>query len=248
MISKRNTNKPFELLFSTRIPLLFLASTILLSVMGNMVGDLIKSYFGDQQTNLWSYIGICVIALILLLLAIYMAGFFGAKLTARREYRFLDKPNPASRKGLIAFVSLKQRAHLDRAISYHKKTLERVWLIATRESQTLAAQIVTEWDGSAVRFTIIPLQEEWDVFKTKETIDKVYAEQLDGLAEEEAIADFTGGTKPMTVGMIFACLTPTRALQYVPADYGKDGSIRPLDPIEYKFDTRMIGSLGGSTS
>jgi hypothetical protein len=239
----KHDNKSFEQLFNPRIPYLFLASAIALAVMGNMVCDLLKSYFGDGKMKLWYYLGVAVIALAFMFLTIRAAGYFGAKV--QRQYRILDKTNPWPRKGLIAFVSLSQRAHLDRALSYHKKTLEHVWLIATRDSQTLAAQIVADNDGSPVRFSIISLQEEWDVIKAKEVINKIYYEQLDGLAEEDAIADFTGGTKPMTAGMIFACLAPTRALQYVPAEYGEDGYISPLDPIEYKFDTRVIGILAG---
>jgi CRISPR-associated protein (Cas_Cas02710) len=246
-MSKRKTSKTFELFFSPRFPMLFLAGAVLVAVMGNMASDLLKSYFGDERARLWVILVVSSVILFLLVVAIYAAGVFRAMFTSRSLYRFLDKPNPAPRKGLIAFVSLTQRAHLDRAIIYHRETLKRLWLIATQECQVRAAQLVAEYNKQGIQVSIVPLGEEWDLIKAKETVDRIYAEQLDGLAEEDIIADFTGGTKPMTVGMVFACLTPSRSLQYVPAEYVKDRGVMPHDPIEYKFDARMIGTLQGGT-
>jgi CRISPR-associated protein (Cas_Cas02710) len=246
-MSKRNPNKTFELFFSPRFPFLFLLGAVLVAVMGNMASDLLKSYVGDGRLGLWMILVVSSVILFLLVVAIYAAGVFRAMLTSRNVYRFLDKPNPAPRKGLIAFVSLTQRAHLDRAIAYHRETLKRLWLIATQEAQARAAQIVAEYNKSGVQISIVPLSEEWDLIKTKETVDQIFTEQLDGLAEEDVIADFTGGTKPMTVGMVFACLTPSRSLQYVPAEYDRDRGVTPHDPIEYKFDARTIGILSGVT-
>jgi CRISPR-associated protein (Cas_Cas02710) len=246
-MSKRNPNKTFELFFSPRFPFLFLLGAVLVAVMGNMASDLLKSYVGDGRLGLWMIFVVSSVILLLLVAAIYAAGVFRAMLTSRSVYRFLDKPNPAPRKGLIAFVSLTQRAHLDRAIAYHRETLKRLWLIATQEAQARAAQIVAEYNKSGVQISIVPLSEEWDLIKTKETVDQIFTEQLDGLAEEDVIADFTGGTKPMTVGMVFACLTPSRSLQYVPAEYDRDRGMTPHDPIEYKFDARTIGILSGVT-
>jgi hypothetical protein len=244
-MSRRKNRNTFELFFSPRFPILFLFGAVLVGVMGNMASDLLKSYIGDGRLGLWMIFVVSSVILFLLVAAIYAAGVFRAMLTSRNVYRFLDKPNPAPRKGLIAFVSLTQRAHLDKAIGYHRETLKRLWLIATQEAQARAAQIVAEYNKSGVQISIVPLSEEWDLIKTKETVDQIFADQLDGLAEEEIIADFTGGTKPMTVGMVFACLTPSRSLQYVPAEYDRDRGMTPHDPIEYKFDARTIGILSG---
>jgi hypothetical protein len=163
---------------------------------------------------------------------------------ARREYRFLDKPRPAPRRGLIAFVSLKQRAHLEKAMAYHRATLEHVWLIATKEALALAQEIEREYASSALKFSIAPLDEEWDLLKARQVVERIYAEKLGEMKEEDVIADFTGGTKPMTAGMIFACLNPARALEYVPADYRDGQPQTPLDPVEYTFDAKTIGLLG----
>jgi hypothetical protein len=241
---KRNTSETFELFFTPRFPLLFLAGALALAVMGNTTSDLLKSYLGDQPVRLWVIFGISVAALTLLVAAAYAAGLFHAKLLALREYRFLDKPRPAPRKGLIAFTSLKQRAHLEKALAFHRETLQQVWLIATEDSRETAENIRRDYESLGLRFTIVPLEEEWDLIKTRTAIEQIYTERLGALKEEDVIADFTGGTKPMTVGMIFACLNPSRALEYVPADY-RDGEAQSAhDPVEYTFDARTIAQIG----
>ena len=50
-------------------------------------------------------------------------------------------------------------------------------------------------------------------------VDEIYDELgEEGLATADIIADFTGGTKAMTCGMIMACLDEGRDCQYVPQD------------------------------
>jgi len=53
-----------------------------------------------------------------------------------------------------------------------------------------------------------------DTFDQVNRVYRVDASRLQ-LAAEEIIADFTGGTKPMSVGMIMACLPVDRSLEYV---------------------------------
>jgi len=52
-----------------------------------------------------------------------------------------------------------------------------------------------------------------DAQDTFERVNRVYRES--GFDPRDIIADFTGGTKPMTTGMIMACLPPQRELEYV---------------------------------
>lgn len=243
---KRNTSDSFELFFSPRFPLFFLLGALLVAVMGNVASDLVKSYLGDERKWLWLIFIGATAALGLLVYLAHGTGLLRAWLQARQEYRFLDKPSPASRKGLIAYVSLQQRAHLEKAIAHHRGTLAQVWLIATAETQKLAGDIVKDQQLPGVNFAVLALAEPWDPLKAQALIENIYQTSLGALTESEVIADFTGGTKPMTVGMVFACLHPQRALQYVPAAYGKDGDpAKPLEPVEYRFDAQLIGQQAG---
>ena len=246
-MQKRATSEMFELFFTPRFPILFLLGAALLAVIGNIITDLFKSYLGDSQWHLWLILGIVVALLAAVVYLAFAIGFLRARLFTRRAYAVLDIPRPAQRKGLIAFVSLNQRAHLEKAIAYHREALEHVWLIATKDAEAAAYELKRSHETPQLSVDVIPLDNQWDLLRCREVVERVYAERLGALTEEDVIADFTGGTKPMTVGMIFACLTPARKLEYVPAIYDGGGAKEPLDPIEYVFDARSIGTLGTAT-
>jgi len=51
------------------------------------------------------------------------------------------------------------------------------------------------------------------------------------------VADITGGTKPMTVGLLLACLKSDVAIQHVPATYDATGKpVGSLPPIVIKLN------------
>lgn len=56
-------------------------------------------------------------------------------------------------------------------------------------------------------------------------VNKIYDEaEKEGIEEQSIIADYTGGTKSMTSGIILACATPQRRLQFMkPGGYLDDG-------------------------
>lgn len=246
-MQKRATSEVFELFFTPRFPVLFLLGAALLAVIGNVITDLVKSYLGDTQWHLWLILGVAVALLATVVYLALAIGFLRARLFTKREYAVIDIPHPARRKGLIAFVSLTQRAHLEKAIAYHREALERVWLIATKDVEAAAYELKRGYETPQLSVDVISLDNQWDLLRCKEVVERVYRERLGALTEEDVIADFTGGTKPMTVGMIFACMTPARKLEYVPAIYDGGGAKEPLDPIEYVFDARSIGTLGAAT-
>lgn len=56
-------------------------------------------------------------------------------------------------------------------------------------------------------------------------VNSIYEEaERTGIPSEDVIADYTGGTKSMTAGMVLACANPDRLLAFMkPADYLDDG-------------------------
>lgn len=243
---QRQKSKTFELVFNPGFPIFFIPGALMLTLAGNSLYDLLKKRWGDENFGLGLILLLSLIAIGLLLLGAY---YFGAlSLALKREAHIPEnvavKPKPPRRKGLIAFVSLEQRAHLEKAISYHSDRLEHVWLIATGKAEELAAEIKEAQDGYGIKFDIVPLPDEYDVQKAQAVVEGIYSTRLDGIAEDDVTADFTGGTKPMTVGMIFGCLSPRRKLQYVPANR-EGGKLVPLEPIEFNFDRPIVdGSKG----
>ncbi|MEM9567464.1 MAG: hypothetical protein AAF974_04080, partial [Cyanobacteria bacterium P01_E01_bin.34] len=61
----------------------------------------------------------------------------------------------------------------------------------------------------------------------RQLIDEIYteAEQQADLKAPNIIADYTGGTKSMTAGMVLACSEPDRSLEYFASRYDQQGNI-----------------------
>jgi hypothetical protein len=64
---------------------------------------------------------------------------------------------------------------------------------------------------------LVPDESVDDPIYIQKLVNCIYADAQNryGLDESEIIADFTGGTKPMTVGVVLAGITPSRRLQYI---------------------------------
>jgi len=244
---KRSPTQIFELFFTPRFPLYFLLGALALGVAGNMLSDLAKQYFAPngEPWRLGLILAIAIVGLGLLVFLAYSAGAIQRRLVGPAAYRVVDRPHPKPARGLIAFVSLKQREHLERAFHYHGPTLERVWLIATADAEALASEIKAEYETAQRRVTIEPLNDQYELLRAKEVVEHIYRTRLGELPEEAVVADFTGGTKPMAAGMIFACLSPRRSLQYVPARYQDGKAAEPLDPVEYVIDHDAVGISAG---
>ncbi|MBV8857231.1 MAG: DUF1887 family protein [Acidobacteria bacterium] len=204
----------------------------MLTLAGNSLHDLLKKGLGDAPSGLWRILALSAALMILLWLVARRVGALSLTLKpeAPAPERVAAKPKPPPSKGLIALVS--NHEPVEKAIEYHSEMLERVWLIATTASESVAYEIREKYDGLGIKFDIVHLDDEFDVQKAQAVVEGIYASRLDGMAEEDVTADFTGGTKMMTVGMIFGCLSPARRLQYVPANR-EGGGLVPLEPIEY---------------
>ena len=142
-----------------------------------------------------------------------------------REFRL-----PERKRGLIALVS--RADSVMHAVRYHFEKngrLERVWLIPSDErdqekfgpsSIGIAKEIETQCTAlasGANRTLTVEISGEVSPGDAQDTFDHVNRIfRVSGLAADQIIADFTGGTKPMTVGMIMACLPRERDLEYVP--------------------------------
>jgi CRISPR-associated protein (Cas_Cas02710) len=137
---------------------------------------------------------------------------------------------PEGKKGLILLISNQESALF--AVKYHyeiKKTLEKVWLIpsngllvetfgpSTRPTAELIAQecrALAEKEGRPLDVEVHPTGvSPADSQDTFDYVRRIFRE--DSYKAGELIADFTGGTKPMSIGVIMACLPAERELEYV---------------------------------
>ncbi len=137
---------------------------------------------------------------------------------------------PKGKKGLILLASNVNSAAF--AIRYHlieQGTLETVWIIPSDDSAEL--EFGKGSYPTALKVQVASKQLALDISKSlqvhirrsvspadsQDTFDEVNSIfRRSSYKPWEIIADFTGGTKPMSVGMIMACLKSDRELEYVP--------------------------------
>ncbi len=203
----------------------------------NYIGSLLEKFTRDalrvnEQSPLWlTYIPPALVFLVpcSVIVVAYLWQRWKYPLSKLR-WRGGRLVPPAGKKGLILLVSNPESALF--AIKYHyeiKQTLERVWLIPSndlavetfgpstrptaelieKECQALAAK-----DGRPLAVEVHPTGvSPADSQDTFDYVRRIFRES--GYEADELIADFTGGTKPMSVGVIMACLPAERELEYV---------------------------------
>jgi hypothetical protein len=196
----------------------------------NLIATLIAVASGD-----WRWLSLWVLSMIALVLGLYMI---------RRQSEPLilvpENEQPMKQRGLIILVGtgrpgedpMKQSAGI--AITYHSALpgegagLKTCWLVASGgEGGALpVAQTLKKQCESRQVTAFIHETDAFDVQATYEVVQKIYADEVPraGLAEQEVIADITGGTKPMTVGMALAC-GDRRSMQYM---YGRKEGIASI--------------------
>jgi len=156
-------------------------------------------------------------------------------------------PLTTTRPGLIAAMSPKANSPAEVAIFHHWNNgqtphLKHCWLICTHKSLPYAQDMIKKLTDKGITQTVefhygnyqledpdnpgqyLNLLVEDDVVDDpnyiRRLVNGIYADaQNQGLEESELIADYTGATKGMTAGIILACATASRQLQYISQIY-----------------------------
>lgn len=133
-----------------------------------------------------------------------------------------------------------QRAILHHWNQGHEPHVRHCWLICTQQSQDAAKELEKKLIdlGVSQEFELywgenykmddpkhpgkqlslcVPDELANDPIYIQNLVNGIYADALSryGLDESATIADFTGGTKSMSAGIILACATAARRLQYI---------------------------------
>jgi hypothetical protein len=153
---------------------------------------------------------------------------------------------PEGKQGLILLASNPNSAEF--AIRYHlieQGTLKRVWIIASDDKAELQfgqgtypaalqirvrAKALAESIGKPLKVDICRPVSPADSQDTFDEVNSIFRKS--GYETRDIIADFTGGTKPMSVGMIMACLRVDRELEYV--SFNKPHSYGPF-LVDYQY-------------
>jgi len=167
---------------------------------------------------------------------------------ARNDYQALDLPH----SNLATTVE---------AIMSHTSRLEHCWLIGTTATDpgvpgsSIYIPALIEYlrheRGLKCAFHCgpecnLPLDDDALVFtKTLDLVRHVFVQaEKDGevgLQAKEVIADFTGGTRSMTLGMILACLDGDRDIEMIGTHYDAAGNPEgPPFPIIFSFEPVLL--------
>ena len=128
------------------------------------------------------------------------------------------------------------------AIKAHGSSLEHIWLLGTADPKEGkgSGSIFTDLKDYIIKnreslgltkepkieyLKTIPMDFDNQVTEcVRKTVDEVFDHAADfGLKQSDIIADCTGGTKSMTLGVILACLEEDRDIQLIGSQYKSDG-------------------------
>lgn len=209
----------------------FVLTTILIAATVNILTSIIVEVVGP--------LGAVVTLVTVLLLTLAYANWSAYRFRQRLiegERIIGEKPHPAARPGLIVMVTKAPTAR--KAIDYHQPVLKHLWLIITPEMREAANQLRAYAESLQITCHPLDLDQEYDASRCYYLVRRTYEVDAGAhnLSRSAIIADMTGGTKPMTAGMVLACSDLSAPLQHVPTQFVGGGQPTvPLDPIEVLF-------------
>lgn len=228
---------PYEFWNDTKRPLAVVLFAYLLGIS-----------VGSMQTWLESLVAPWVIALIGLV-AVLVLAVLGipqwiirvvSEWRSRETTRAVLVENPEEpRRGLIVFASMGPGIEsAKRAIRYYldKGKLERCWIItggpkSEEQARSAIADLLSDpdlrFEPDMFRLERMTAEDVGNPERIREKIEEIYASLPEGWDESDVVADYTGGTASVSAGMVLACASPGRNLQYMrPLELGDDG--RPV--------------------
>lgn len=211
-------------------PLLLMVAAVALGLLGEGASKIIDGLLVADGSFLRGAITVGA-GLILLLGAAYSGDLWDRvrHLFARAEssppsMQFTDEVR--RRLGLVVLVSSGPDPPAAGAIAYHceDNTLTHCWLVTgpgegNFSSEKNAESLKALWEPKGVHVETIELRNAFDAEEAFLKTQVVYevAQTVHGLTVEDLIADFTGGTKPMTMGLVLATVERGIDLQYMQA-------------------------------
>ncbi|MFQ6102121.1 MAG: hypothetical protein ACE5OS_12930 [Anaerolineae bacterium] len=195
---------------------LVFVSGLLVPLVTELSGSWLQATFGQTPGRLMQLLAIGV-ALAVGLWVLYRVLGAGEPLELVPE-----EARPPRFPGLIVLVGPGRKgANRDElshnaAIEYHLsqeeaggEPLRVCWLIATAgvTGSVPVARAVRQRYGDRCELIIRELANPFDLEDAYELVRRIYAQEAveHGLSPAQVIADFTGGTKPMSAGMVLAC-------------------------------------------
>ena len=139
---------------------------------------------------------------------------------SRNKLMLEQREYPPPRRGLIVFMSPGSRVTAaENAVKAHLAALEHCWVICGPDraghdptsrgnAEKIQAAYSKNTKDEAIHYHLEFLIDEDDPRQSYFLVGSIYEQAKSfGLAEKDIIADYTGGTKSMTAGMVLSCST-----------------------------------------
>ncbi len=230
-----------------------LVGSLLLPILTNLAASWLEATFGGTRAQLIQLLAILVATVVVLWgMAFILRSGAKPMILVPREAR------PDRCPGLIALVGRGRPGEKNdprdqaaaTAIEYHlgdDGTLKVCWLVASSGEQgsVVMAERIRGLYEHRCRILIYPVGDPFSVQDTYDAVQRIYNEEIYkdefrelGLTPDRVIADFTGGTAPMTAGMVLAC-GQDRPMQYTVGRKAGIASVPQL--IRFKPTRRRRG-------
>jgi CRISPR-associated protein (Cas_Cas02710) len=219
-------------------------STLILEVLGTWV----QTKFGVDKA-IWQLcvVGLFTISLILGLRRVKVPKIFYPILNPVPN---VVSMKGKTFEGLVVFVSLGSNPPAKLAIDHNwdngNGKLVHCWVIGTNDSFPTVEKMLNECEQAGMRSDIFHYGKKYpmtnldspgyqiDMVLTngqmndpnyiRNLINSIYEDAWEkfGLDESQIIVDYTGGSKSVTAGMVLACASPDRIMQYVVSEYNRE--------------------------
>ncbi|MCP4426847.1 MAG: hypothetical protein GY803_20355 [Chloroflexi bacterium] len=199
--------------------------SIPLFLLGTAVTSLILQVAYDYANNPGQWQGGYWVALIAIVTTVAAWLRLWRQRPGQVDIRKERQPRP--RRGLILLAGPTVASN-PAAITYHQNSLTHCWILSTHQSATTAADLFSQYGNQfdvqhGPNYTV----DAEDLTSTYKVVMRILTQELrtSGLGSIDIIADMTGGAKPMTSGMVMACLAQRVPLQYIKAQRDDQGKV-----------------------
>ena len=213
-------------------------------VISGVIVALLVNTLSTTLTELFGLWGAWIVMIVIGVLLVVFVASYQTGVTQRRKMIPPEIPAPKKYRGLI-FIFSGSEPVLRAAIDYHRPILERCWLITTPEMNDKAKDAEAKFTVPGLSVDIWPVLSgaSYNIRGCYEAVCTIHGQagvpndQM--IPSDQIIADMTGGTKPMSAGMILACYDHGYRLQHVAAQFDKSGKDpAPARPIEIQLRER----------
>ena len=235
MANKVNMGQAAKVFFSPEALAPFLLGWICLGLVSSSIYGLLTLWLGGHFAPV-AFIGASSLVVVLSSLHFFQRGLAHIPLSAAMPP---GVRKPAKRRGLVIMVS--HPAPCRKAIEYHLGTLQRCWMLCSKQTLEVALQLQLQYPDVCLDAPIV-VNNVNDPLEYRRWVDSIYRALPENWQVNDVIADYVGMTAHGSVGMVLACLEQSRPLQYTAAQY--DDKLRPinsLDPIEIVLDPKSFG-------